>query len=285
MSETPGVMLTDRQRGCIPEVHFELIPIRSLVSNQDYQRALSEAHIAKAIQEFDVYQINPVKVSRRDGVNYVFDGQHTIEIIASRSGSRDTPVWCMVYDDLKYQEEAHIFAEQQKHVKALVPYEMFIAHVEAKDPKQTLINELVTCYGLKIAKSFSPGSICAVSALEFIHDKYGYEVLDRTLRLALGTWEGERLSLTSGILKGIARCVSVYGDALQEEMFKERVGHVSAKAISRTAKDRHPGTLGYAEALVMAYNNKSKHLLPLKKLYWNGKKKGGDSDEEEVAAE
>ena len=53
---------------------------------------------------------------------YVFDGQHTIEIVASRSGSRDTPVWCMVYDQLQYQEEAHIFAEQQRHVKALVPY-------------------------------------------------------------------------------------------------------------------------------------------------------------------
>lgn len=39
---------------------------------------------------------------------YVFDGQHTIEIVASRSGSRDTPVWCMVYDQLQYQEEAHI---------------------------------------------------------------------------------------------------------------------------------------------------------------------------------
>ena len=166
--------LTQRQRECIPDVHFDLIPIRNLVSNQDYQRALSETHITKAIQEFDVYQINPVKVSRRDGINYVFDGQHTIEIIASRSGSRDTPVWCMVYDDLKYQEEAHIFAEQQKHVKALIPYEMFIAHVEAGDRKQTMINELVSVYGLKITKSYAPGSICAVSALEFIYDRHGY---------------------------------------------------------------------------------------------------------------
>ena len=280
MNDSPGIQLTDRQRECIPEVHFDLIPIRNLVSNQDYQRMLSEVHISKAIQEFDVYQINPVKVSRRDGINYVFDGQHTIEIVASRSGSRDTPVWCMVYDDLKYQEEAHIFAEQQKHVKALVPYEMFVAHVEAWDPKQTMISKLLTSYGLKVAKTFSPGSICAVSALEFIYDKHGYEILDRTLRLALGAWEGERLSLTSGILKGIARVVAVYGEKLQEEMFKERVGQVSAKAITRTAKDRHPGTLGYAEALVMAYNSKNKHLLPLQKLYWNGKKKGCDVDED-----
>ena len=94
----------------VPQVHFELIPIKDLVSNQDYQRNLSIAHIEKAAENFDLNQINPVKVSKRDGINYVFNGQHTIEIIARVSGSRETPVWCMVYDDLEYQNEADIFA-------------------------------------------------------------------------------------------------------------------------------------------------------------------------------
>ena len=97
--------LSDRQKACIPSATFKLIPIKDLVSNQEYQRPLSESHILKAIEEFDVYQINPVKVSRRNGINYVFDGQHTIEIVASKSGSRDTPVWCMVFDELQYREE------------------------------------------------------------------------------------------------------------------------------------------------------------------------------------
>ena len=66
----------------VPNVHFEQIPIKNLVSNQDYQRSLSHTHIARAAENFDLYQINPVKVSRRDGINYVFNGQHTIEIVA-----------------------------------------------------------------------------------------------------------------------------------------------------------------------------------------------------------
>ena len=45
----------------------------------------------------------------------------------------------MIYDDLKYREEAHIFADQQKHVKNLVPYETFKAHIEAGDEKQKMI--------------------------------------------------------------------------------------------------------------------------------------------------
>ena len=36
-----GDMLTEAQRRCIPDVSFELIPIRNLVSSQDYQRPLS----------------------------------------------------------------------------------------------------------------------------------------------------------------------------------------------------------------------------------------------------
>ena len=113
----------------VPQVTFELIPIKNLVSNQDYQRNLSQAHIIRAAEHFDPYQINPVKVSRRDGINYVFNGQHTIEIVALVSGSRDTPVWCMIYDDLCYAHEADIFANQQKYVKSLNPHEVFVANV------------------------------------------------------------------------------------------------------------------------------------------------------------
>ena len=54
----------------VPNVHFEQIPIKNLVSNQDYQRNLSQSHIERAAAHFDLYQINPVKVSRRDGINY-----------------------------------------------------------------------------------------------------------------------------------------------------------------------------------------------------------------------
>ena len=75
-------ILTEQQLKCVPDVSFELIPIKNLVSNQDYQRMLSEKHIRSTLEDFDVYQINPVKVSRRDGINYVFDRQHTIKIVA-----------------------------------------------------------------------------------------------------------------------------------------------------------------------------------------------------------
>ena len=141
----------------VPKVYFEQIRIKDLVSNQDYQRNISISNVKRAADNFDLYQINPVKVSRRDGINYVFNGQHTIEIVALVSGSRETPVWCMIYDDLEYTQEADIFANQLKYTKALTPYEIFNANIEAGNDTQLMIRDLVQSFGLKIAHTKTPG--------------------------------------------------------------------------------------------------------------------------------
>jgi len=251
----------------VPNVHFEQIPIKNLVSNQDYQRNISVSHVQRAAANFDLYQINPVKVSRRNNINYVFNGQHTIEIVALVSGSRDTPVWCMIYDDLEYTQEADIFANQMKFVKALQPYEVFMANIEAGNDKQLIIRSLVESYDLTIGITKAPGIIGAVSSLEMIYDKYGYHVLDRTLRLCVGAWEGDTNSLSANILKGIARLIVAFGDTMRDDLFKEKVGAISIKDLSRTAKERKAGSLGYAEAMLIAYNRKFKSPLKWAKLY------------------
>ncbi len=251
----------------LPKVTFEAIPIKDLVSNQEYQRNLSQRHVNNAVAAFDVFQINPVKVSRRDGVNYVFNGQHTMEIVATVSGSRETPVWCMVYEELDYRHEANIFANQQKYVKALTPYEIFQANVEAGNDKQLLIRDLVESYNLKLMPLGRPGGIYAVSALEFIYDRYGYEVLSRTLRLVIGTWEGSQASLSASMLKGIAIVLATFGTEIRDEVFIDRLSYISEKEVIRTARERRSGPMGFAEAVLVIYNRKLHNPLPLEKLY------------------
>ena len=186
------------------------------------------------------------------------------------SGSRETPVWCMIYDDLGYTHEADIFANQMKYVKTLLPFEIFNANIEAGNDKPIQIRDLVESYHLHVGPSATPGNICAVSTLENIFDKYGYDVLDRTLLLCIGTWEGAKQSLSANMLNAVARLIYVYGDSLSNERFKEKVGRVSAKEISRTARDRRNGSLGYAEALVIEYNRKSPvNALSMQALYAN----------------
>ena len=253
----------------IPPVHFELIPIKNLVSNQDYQRTLSEKHVNTTADNFDVCQINAVKVSRRNGTNFVFDGQHTIETIALVSGSRETPVWCMIFDDLEYQREAEIFANQTKYTKALTPYEIFMANIEAGNDKQLIIRSLVESYGLKIANKVAPGNICAVATLESIHDKYSFQILDRTLRLIIGAWEGSPKSFSANMLNGVARLIHCFGDNLKDNLFIEKLGVVSLKELTRTARERSAGSRGFAEAMLLIYNKKTQRPLQMSKLYSN----------------
>ena len=253
----------------VPKVHFELVPIKDLVSNQEYQRNLSMLHVKKAVANFDLNQINPIKVSRRDGINYVFNGQHTAEIVAMASGSRDTPVWCMIYDDLEYTEEADIFANQMKNVKPLSPLEIFNANCEAGNDKELLIRALVESYDLHISSSSLPGNIAAVATLEAIYDKYGYEMLDRVLKLIIITWEGEPKSFSANIMNGIARLLYAYQDTIKDEIFKAKLGEVSIKEISKTAKERRAGSLGYAEAILLIYNKKMRNALQWNMLYNN----------------
>ena len=257
----------------VPNVHFELIPMSNLVSNQEYQRKLSQRHIDRTAANFDLYQINPVKVSRRDGKNYVINGQHTIEIIAAASGSRETPVWCMVYDDLKYLHEADIFAQQQKYTKPLSPYEIFMANIEADSDSHIMIKTIVEQCGLRLATSKSSGGICAVSALHEIFKKNGYEGLDRTIKLLVKTWEGEASSLTANMLRGVALIVATFGDSLRDDLFAERIGSFSAREITRTAKERRAGSIGYAETMLLLYNKKTKSTLSMTRLHNSEKQK------------
>lgn len=269
----------------VPNVHFEQIPIKDLVSNQDYQRNLSLGHINRAAENFDLYQINPVKVSRRDGVNYVFNGQHTIEIVALVSGSRETPVWCMIYDDLSYTAEANIFANQQKFVKPLQPYEVFNANVEAGNDTQLIIKSLVESYGLTIGNKKGPGIICAVSTLENIYTNYGMQTLNRTLRLIIGAWEGDLHSFSANILNAVAKLISVFGDGLNDDIFKEKLGAVSVKQLTRVAKERKSGCMGFAETMIIEYNGKKKsraNRLSMSRLYSKGYSGDiGDDDEDD----
>lgn len=269
----------------VPHVRFEQIQIKNLVSNQDYQRRLSRLHIDRTVANFDLYQISPVKVSRRDGQNLVFNGQHTIEIIATVSGSRDTPVWCMVYDDLEYIHEAHIFANQQKHVKKLSAYEIFVAKIEADNDVPIMIKAIVESCGLEITSTRRLGGICAVTCLEQIFERHGYHVLDRTLKLTVGTWEGDMISLAANMIKAISHLIVVFGESLKDNTFVERVGSVSAREIARTAKDRRSGSIGYAEAILNVYNKKTKAGLSMQKLYDLTKRRGDSGDNIEYEEE
>jgi hypothetical protein len=246
----------------IPKAHFEQIPIKDLISQHRYQQNVSKSIVRCLADNFDIYQINPVKVIRQNGANYVFDGPHTIEAVATVSGSRDTPVWCMIYEDLHCMEEVNLFATPYRPVKPILPIDIFKAKIEAGNSDALAVKAMVETYGLQISGSKKPGAICAVSTLCQIYKQHGSHVLNRVLSLCTGAWSGDMNSLCRNILRGIAHLVTAYGDNLCDGLFKERVGAVSVKEIVRTAKERRSDSIGFAEAILTVYNDGTEYPLP-----------------------
>ena len=70
-------------------------------------------------------------------------------------------------------------------------------------------------------------------------------------------------------MNGIARLLYAYQDNIKDEIFKAKLGEVSIKEISKTAKERRAGSLGYAEAILLIYNKKMRNALQWNMLYNN----------------
>ena len=98
------------------------------------------------------------------------------------------------------------------------------------------------------------------------------------MRLVIGSWEGDLASFGANILSAVATVDYVYGEKINDEIFVEKVGACSVKSITRTARERRPRLPGFWEAILLAYNFKSKFPLSLNKLY----EKKSQSDEAET---
>lgn len=88
---------------------LEKIPIKELVYNTklplDYLKLLAE----QSATECEKLHIQPVVIARRNGVNYIINGQHTVDIVVAVTGTRDTAVWCKVFENIHFECEEEIF--------------------------------------------------------------------------------------------------------------------------------------------------------------------------------
>lgn len=88
---------------------LERIPIRDLVYSSNIPGKMLELPSDSPVFEDDKVHIPPVVVLRRDGVNYIVNGQHTIDIVVCLTQSRDTAIWCKVYENVTFNSEEEIF--------------------------------------------------------------------------------------------------------------------------------------------------------------------------------
>ena len=77
--------------------------------------------------------------------------------------------------------------------------------------------------------------------------------------------------------------VDVFGESIKDDAFCERLGTTSAIEIIRNGKSRRPGIVGYAEAMILAYNKNSKSNLQMWHL--DGRLRRGKNLSSSIAAD
>ena len=262
-------ILTERQRKCVPDVSFELIPIRNLVSNQNYQRPLSEGHIRKALDEFDVYQINPVKVSRRGGVNYVFDGQHTVLARETLEGKNSVPILCKVYEDLTMCHEAELFARQTGVSSLPTHGERLRANVLAGDDESIDFCRATERSGIQVeltGKRYEWHLSCIGTAMA-MYRRLGAELYTDALNIIADSWKGEKDSLRYEIIRAVCEFVRLYKGEYNRMRLVAKLSLTDPKSIcDNIAIDLiRPRNKKYVYQIYKIYSGSGKrYKLPLK---------------------
>ena len=89
---------------------MEINSERLVIDRNVYQRKQHNDKITQIVASWDERIANEPKVSLRDGVYHVFDGQHTILAREAINDNNPVKILCKVYYGLSEKEEALLFA-------------------------------------------------------------------------------------------------------------------------------------------------------------------------------
>lgn len=235
-----------------------------LISDQDYQRAIDERRVRRIVAGFNPDLVNEPKVSSRDGLFYVFDGQHTVAALKMMNNNRHLPIECKVYTGLTRQDEARLFAEQNGFSKPVATSDRIRAlytagDVDICDMRETLEGLGITC---NFSNNKASYKIVAYGTVLRIFTNVPREDFIQIIELIKQSWGGDADSFSREILSGMHMFYITYKGILSFSKAVNKFGKVSPLKIVRDGK-LYPlgGVKRFASQLVAIYNKGSKTRL------------------------
>lgn len=241
------------------KIESKMIHSKLIVSDPSYQRPIDYKRVKRIVSNFDERLVNEIKVSKRNGFFYVFDGQHTLAALKLRNKNQELPVACKVYLGLTKEEEARLFSEQNGIAKAVTTSAKMKALFVAGDEEITELHNLITSLGIKFDFSRSKGinKIVAYTCIYNIYKKTSKEDFLAILEIVRDSWNGDSESYNKEILNGMHLFYTTYKSEISKSKVVGQFSKVSPIMIIRDGKAfREGGSLRFARQLVLAYNKK-----------------------------
>lgn len=233
----------------------------------NYQRATSDAQVAKIVRDFDESKLGALTVSLRDGKYHIVDGLHRSKALKTLGY---THALCVVLTCLTYEQEADFFRKQNQNKRGIVTFDDFRAGLEANDEMCVRVNAIVKDNDFEIGRG-GFFKIAAIQALFTIVRDYGYDTLDDTLCLIASTWSGIPKASQCESLLGVAEFVHRYGMVDFAERLKDKF---SVVYYDYTEAMRVRGSIGTATSrgkfcrVLVEHYNKGLRGVSKKRLRW-----------------
>lgn len=241
---------------------FELIPARLITVNRNYQREAQNAEINKIISDFDYHLVNCVKVVKRDGFYYAWDGQQTATALFTKFGA-EYLIPCLVYYDIDTsKEEAVLLVRGNTNGgagKKLTALQIWKALIWAEDPTALHINKVLGANGFHVGKCGSNTPKFTVSAIGAIQTAYKIlteQQFNQMLRVIKGAWGGSPDSVSSTIIKALSRFIKTYDGKFNEQNLVRRLSkHAPIEIIRNGRTSLCKGDTKWAREILAVYNS------------------------------
>lgn len=236
----------------------------SVLLSDIYQRDLNIPRVKKIVKEFNPALANPIKVSHRDGLFYVIDGQHTLAALRMINDGRDLNVNCLVYEGLSQQEEAYLFAQQTGIASKVDSDHKLQALYIAKNPGILDMHEIVNSLGFIFDFSTTKAAkriISGASLWRMYNRSTRQEFID-SLEIVRDAWKFKPDSLRREILNGV-NSFYIYPDykgKINKKLAVQKLGAVEPLVIIREGRSFMPkfGDHRYAKPIAEIYNRSLK---------------------------
>lgn len=246
------------------EFDFRTLKPSQIRVDELYQRALDVKRVERIAKSFDGDTFNEPKVSYRDGVYWVFDGQHSIAVWRKIHDGEDKPLQCKVFKGMTWIEECEAFIRQNGISKDPTTNEKLRAAYNEHRPDVVSMVQGAQINGFIVdfSQSKIDNRIVATSTLFKAYGKLGYQMYVDMLTAIREAWNGTADSLSNQVLSGMTTFYATYGGNFKREDLVTSLRKVRPIDIIRDGKSSAKGN-GYAKEILKCYNVKrSKHRLP-----------------------
>lgn len=268
----PQLRAVDQGRHPGVKSRRQMVKVRELHVDPNYQRGLKQARITSMARNWDELLAEEIKVSQRaDGSLWLIDGQHRMNA-ALLAGVEQ--LYAMVMTGLTLEQEADLFVRGTKQRLGFNSLEEWKAGLSAGYPDVVAINSVVERLGGRV--NTSPNGTKGVNAPSALSDVYrlgGIELLEWTLQTIKDAWgslDGQNVS--AFIIKGLGLFLGMYADILNQERLVQQMTRAGVMELGRKSNayrairgpmgETRVSAIYYAFCDIYNYNLRESNALP-----------------------